>query len=102
LAEFPEGLLFRMDGEDVLVHAGMAEKTVRVRYGTLLTAWRSFAECVRAALVSETPELRTHPYWQRLAEDPDRASTADWWEYNWRVYVAGHEDCFDHVDAVER
>src|SRR4051812_7674513 len=51
-------LLFKMSGDDILVHSTPYKKTVKVKYELLEQAWNDFADRVRAFVLREMPTLK--------------------------------------------
>jgi hypothetical protein len=101
-------LVFKMQGEDVLVHFAPNGKTVKVGYEKLEHAWHEFADRVRGLLLREFPDVRSKLYYS-----PGR-------EPGWQEWLAGEEkadlpitrgidigditqddDGFEHIDAED-
>jgi hypothetical protein len=91
LDDYGHELLFRMDGENVLICSTMLRTTVTVKFDELFEAWRLFVEEVKRIVILKHPEKSTYPYWRLIDEDPDDFLTRlltreDWFDER--------KDCF--------
>lgn len=55
------GLRLQIEGSDVIVAFPERDRIGRAPYAELLGVWERFSDCVRAFLLEEFPDFRSHP-----------------------------------------
>ena len=104
LNEHGAALLFKLNGDTLLVHSQWRGKTVQVPHAALLAAWEEFDRRVRQFLIETFGNLSDYPWWNptmdawlhgRLAVARMDAPAAAMMNFNY------NEDYFALVDAVD-
>jgi hypothetical protein len=100
LDEYGNALLFRIVGDDVLVHSTITETTIKVSYERLLETWQAFASEVRAFASKEFPQLQERTGWAQWLAGEEDAPSEQFFPL-WRTWFEDHEHCFEQIHAYE-
>jgi hypothetical protein len=106
-------LLFKISGEEILIHSTMTEKTVSIPYHKLHAAWEAFAERVREYISREHPEAKEQPGWDEwldgkedthwgvIGSKVERSPRIELFPH-WRGWFDENPHAFEQIDAVEK
>ncbi len=86
LDEYGKSLLFKMDGDTLLVNSVHVDKTVQVPYVKLEATWAIFADEVRVFICSSFPEWARDPWQYRDANNTPS------WGSNWSAWLSGQDE----------
>lgn len=106
-------LLFKISGEDMLIHSTMTERTVSIPYHKLHAAWEAFAERVREYISREHSEAKEQPGWDEwldgkegthwgvIGSKVERSPRIELFP-RWRGWFDENPHAFEQIDAVEK